>query len=334
MAPSDEHDDERSRWQLPLRPLDKPLSGPGTPEKAKPVLPPITLRRDDRQVAPPPPPDRPAPAPQPDRKQADRKPGDRRQADRPQPDRPQADRPQPDRPAPAPQPDRTPGDRTPADRTPGDRTPADRTAADDDDGAPHPREHRPMESPDITARFVVAQLAELNERLGSLTEATAERTADALEEVRAQLARLTSLREHDLTEQAAGIFAAVDTGTEAIDRFSSVVSEVTTDLRLILGETLEAIGGIDGLGEAVVQGATDFAETRSELTAGIARIQRDLATLRKRIPVQSKTPPSAPVAPPSVELSDEQVAYIVEAVTEAVVAALNPARPPRRRPGA
>lgn len=264
MAPSDEDHDELSRWQLPLRPLDRPLSGPGAPETAKPVLPPITLRREEPSSPP---------------------------------------------------------------AAQSDVTPA--TLEDE----PEATEHRPMETPDITARFVVAQLGELNERLAALTEATAERTTEALEEVREQLTRLTSLREHDLTEQAAGIFAAVDTGTEAIDRFSAVVSEVATDLRLILGDTLQAIGGIDGLAEAVVQGATDLAETRSELMAGIGRIQRDLATLRKRIPVQPKTA-AAPPAPPSVALSDEQVAYIVEAVTEAVVAALNPARPLRRRSGA
>ena len=196
-----------------------------------------------------------------------------------------------------------------------------------------------METPDITARFVVARLSELNEQLTALTEATTERTSEALAEVRKELAEvggelaaLTSLREHDLTEQAAGIFAAVDAGSVALDRFASVVAEVTNDLRLILTDTLAGIGGTDGLAEAVVQGASDLAETRSELVAGIGRIQRDLATLRKRIPVQAKSPPPAPA--PSALLSDEQVAYIVEAVTEAVVAALNPSRPVRRKSGA
>ena len=274
MAPSDDDtEEELSRWQLPLRPLDKPLSSGGAPTRSEPVLPPITLNRTPAPEA--------APEPKPKAK----------------PKRVERER-----------------------LDPG-------TA---------------LETPDITARFVVAQLAELNERIASLTEATAERTVEAIEEVQAgldqmrgEVARLTSLRELDVTEQAAGIFGAVEAGSAALDRFATIVNEVTSDLRLILNDTLSTIGGTDGLAEAVVQGATDLAETRSELMAGISRIQRDLATLRKRIPVQSKTSPAVATAAVSAQVSDEQVAYIVEAVTEAVVAALvNPARPSRRKAGA
>jgi len=184
---------------------------------------------------------------------------------------------------------------------------------------------RQFEAPDVTARYVVAQLGELNERISALTEQATEKTDAALEKVHSELRRITSMREVDLTEQAAGIFGAVQSGADALGSFATVVGEVTADLRLILTESLEAIGGTEGLAVRVAQSATELTEVRTELTTSIRRIERDLAAMRKqaRVPVESM----------GMNLNDDQLTFIVEAVTEAVVAALGvtPARVSRRR---
>jgi hypothetical protein len=191
-----------------------------------------------------------------------------------------------------------------------------------------------LESPDITARFAVAQLAELNKRVGALTEVATETTASqleataaGLEKVYGELRRLTSLREVDLTEQAAGIFGAVQAGTDALEQFAATVREVTDDLRAILGDALAAIGGTQGLAATVAEAQADVASVREDFGAAFARIERDLSVMRQRIPAKPTAGGAASVA----KLSREQVDYIVEAVTDAVIGTLNAERATSRR---
>jgi hypothetical protein len=178
-----------------------------------------------------------------------------------------------------------------------------------------------FESPDVTARYAVAQLEELNARVAGLTEHTTARTEAALDKVYAELRRLTSMREVDLTEQAAGIFGAVQAGADALASFSKTVGEVTDDLRSILADALKSIGGTDGLAAWVASSAADLAETREEFSASLGRIERDMTLLRRRSQADAKGKVT--------KLDDEQVTYIIDAVTEAVVAALETGR--RRR---
>jgi hypothetical protein len=175
--------------------------------------------------------------------------------------------------------------------------------------------HNPVdyEAPDVTARFVVAELATLNERLAVLTDMATEKGDATLEKVHSELRRITSLREVDLTEQASGIFEAVQAGTDALDQFATVVNKVTTDLRAILKEALAAIGGTDGLAAWVAHSAEEVADVRQEIRNAFARIERDMSALRDQTPVKS----------PDVTLGDDQLTFIVEAVTESVVSALN-----------
>jgi hypothetical protein len=175
--------------------------------------------------------------------------------------------------------------------------------------------HNPVdyEAPDVTARFVVAELATLNERLGVLTDMATEKGDATLAKVHSELRRITSLREVDLTEQASGIFEAVQAGTDALDQFATVVNKVTTDLRSILKEALAAIGGTDGLAAWVAHSAEEVAYVRQEIRNAFARIERDMSALRDQTPVKS----------PNVTLGDDQLTFIVEAVTESVVSALN-----------
>lgn len=185
-------------------------------------------------------------------------------------------------------------------------------------------ESREFEAPDVTTRYAVAQLGELNERLAELTELTAERTERALEKVHGELRRITSLREVDLTEQAAGIFGAVQAGADALASFASVVTEVTDDLRSILKASLESIGGTEGLAAWVAESASELTDIREETSSSLARIERDLAVLRKR-----KT--EAAVIPADMTLNDDQLTFIVEAVVEAVVTAIKPDATRQRR---
>ncbi|MDP1793064.1 MAG: hypothetical protein Q8K63_02910 [Acidimicrobiales bacterium] len=184
-----------------------------------------------------------------------------------------------------------------------------------------------IESPDITARFAVAQLAELNERVESLTKLATETTETSLEKVHSELRRITSLREVDLTEQAAGIFGAVQAGTDALESFATVVREVTDDLREILRDSLAAIGGTEGLAHVVAEAQADVAGVREDFGAALARIERDLAVMRQRIP--AKAP--AATQPQTAKVSAEQIDYIVDAVTEAVLGTLNAEKSGRRR---
>ena len=195
-----------------------------------------------------------------------------------------------------------------------------------------PDEPLTFEAPDVTARFAVAQLEELNERLAALTELATDQTQATLAEVHHELRRITSMREVDLTEQAAGIFGAVQSGAEALEAFATVVDSVTTDLRTILREALTSIGGTEGLAAWVAESATELADIREELAASLARIERDLALMRRRQSTAAVVAPNAP-AEVDMKLSDDQLTFIVEAVTEAVVSALTtePARPARRR---
>ena len=129
-----------------------------------------------------------------------------------------------------------------------------------------------IESPDITARFAVAQLTELNERVDAMTKLATETTADSLEKMYGELRRLTSMREVDLTEQAAGIFGAVQAGTQALESFAEVVREVTDDLRSILHDSLASIGGTAGLAETIAEAQADVASVREDFGAALARI--------------------------------------------------------------
>lgn len=182
-----------------------------------------------------------------------------------------------------------------------------------------------LESPDITARFAVAQLAELNERVEEMTKLATETTTESLEKMYGELRRITSLREVDLTEQAAGIFGAVQAATASLETFSDVVREVTDDLRSILHESLAAIGGTTGLAASIAEAQADVAGVRDDFGAALARIERDLAVMRQRLPAKGGA------AAPAAKVSDEQIALIVDAVTEAVVGTLNAERGGRRR---
>jgi ABC-type transporter Mla subunit MlaD len=175
-------------------------------------------------------------------------------------------------------------------------------------------EDRPAyESPDVTTRFAVAQLEELNSQVSSLTDATLGRTEAAIEKVYGELRRLASQREIDMTEQAAGIFGAVQSAADVLEAFRKTVADVTDDLRSILKESLKAIGGTDGLAAWVAAAASDVQETREEFAASLGKIERDLTLLRRRSNADTK----------AAKLDDEQVAYIVDAVTDAVLAALD-----------
>ncbi|HUR77284.1 MAG TPA: hypothetical protein VMZ22_05005 [Acidimicrobiales bacterium] len=180
-----------------------------------------------------------------------------------------------------------------------------------------PAADRPaFETPDVTTRYAVAQLEELNNRVASLTEETTGRAALALEKVYDQLRHLSSQREVDLTEHAAGIYGAVQAGTDALVSFGKVVSEVTEDLRAILNDALKAIGGTDGLAAWVAAAASDIQETREEFAASLGKIERDITLLRRRSNAEAKAETKA------AKIDDEQVAFIVDAVTESVLAAL------------
>lgn len=181
-----------------------------------------------------------------------------------------------------------------------------------------------IESPDITARFAVAQLTELNERVEALTKLATDTTEASLEKVHSELRRITSLREVDLTEQAAGIFGAVQAGTEALETFATVVRDVTDDLRAILTDSLSAIGGTEGLAATIAEAQADVAGVREDFGAALARIERDLAVMRQRIPAKA-------AATQAAKVSNEQIDYIVDAVTEAVVGTLNAESVRRRR---
>lgn len=183
-----------------------------------------------------------------------------------------------------------------------------------------------LESPDITARFAVAQLTELNERVEELTKLATDTTAESLEKVYGELRRLTSMREVDLTEQAAGIFGAVQAGTEALEAFATTVREVTDDLRQILRDSLSAIGGTEGLAATIADAQADVASVREDFGAALARIERDLSVMRQRIPAKA-----AAAAPQSARIPQEQIDFIVDAVTDAVIGSINPAETGRRR---
>jgi hypothetical protein len=195
------------------------------------------------------------------------------------------------------------------------------------DEAPEQELDEPLEfeSPDVTTRYAVAQLTELNKQLEKLTVLTADRTEAALEKVSSELRRITSLREVDLTEQAAGIFGAVQAGADALSAFATVVTELTTDLKTILSESLEAIGGTEGLAAWVAESATELTDIREEFVTSLNRIERDLAVLRKRS--------NEPAEAVGINLNDDQLTFIVEAVTEAVVTALQPGTPARTMRG-
>ncbi|MBA2607802.1 MAG: hypothetical protein H0U92_02580 [Actinobacteria bacterium] len=169
-----------------------------------------------------------------------------------------------------------------------------------------------FEAPDVTARFVVAELGELNEHLAALTEIATVKSDATLEKLHSELRRITSLREVDLTEQAAGIFAAVRAGAEALDQFATVVNKVTTDLQSILEDALASIGGTQGLAAWVAQSAADVTDVRREIRNAFARIERDMSVLRSQQPVEHV----------KITLGDDQLTFIVEAVAESVVSAL------------
>jgi hypothetical protein len=200
------------------------------------------------------------------------------------------------------------------------------TVSDADDPADPAEIAASLESPDITARFAVAQLTELNERVEDLTKLATETTAESLEKVYGELRRITSMREVDLTEQAAGIFGAVQAGTEALESFANIVREVTDDLRQILNESLSAIGGTDGLAATVAEAQADVISIREDFGAALARIERDLSVMRQRIPAKA-----AAAQTPVAKVSDEQISDIVEAVTDAVIGHLNAEGSRRRR---
>ncbi len=193
--------------------------------------------------------------------------------------------------------------------------------------APDPAEiAASLESPDITARFAVAQLTELNERVEKLTDLATETTAESLEKVHGELRRLTSMREVDLTEQAAGIFGAVQAGTAALESFATVVREVTDDLRQILNDSLAALGGADGLAATIADAQADVTSIREDFGAALARIERDLSVMRQRIPAKA-----AAQAAPVAKVTDDQINAIIDAVTDAVIGQLNAEGSRRRR---
>ncbi len=174
-----------------------------------------------------------------------------------------------------------------------------------------------FEAPDVTARFVVAELGELNEHLAALTEIATEKSDATLEKLHSELRRITSLREVDLTEQAAGIFAAVQAGAAALDQFAIVVNKVTTDLQAILEDALASIGGTQGLAAWVAESAAEVTNVRQEIRNAFARIERDMSELRSHQPAENV----------KMTLDDDQLTFIVEAVTESVVSALTAQQP-------
>jgi hypothetical protein len=175
-----------------------------------------------------------------------------------------------------------------------------------------------LEPPDVTARYAVAQLQELNSRIEGLTGETLARTEAALAQVAGELKRLRAQREIDLTEQAAGIFGAVQTGADALTEFTKTVGEVSEYLRAILADALKTIGGTEGLAELVASSAAELNETREEFAGALGRIERDITLLRRRANAETKEAKT----PKLTRLDDDQVAYIVDAVTDSVLAAL------------
>lgn len=178
---------------------------------------------------------------------------------------------------------------------------------------------RDFEAPDVTARFVVAQLSELNEHVAALTALATEKSEATLEKLHNELRRLSSMREVDLTEQAAGIFSAVQVGTTALESFATTVGAVTTDLRAILREALATIGGTEGLAAAVIENASEVLDVRQEIRNAFARIERDMAAISKQT--------REPIEEIAMNLNDDQLTFIVEAVTESVVSALTAQEP-------
>jgi hypothetical protein len=189
---------------------------------------------------------------------------------------------------------------------------------------PEPERVPRLEPPDVTTRFAVAQLELLNDRVAGLTGDTLARTETALTKVAEELERLRTQREIDFTEQASGIFGAVQTGADALVEFTKTVSEVSDDLRTILGDALKAIGGTDGLAAWVAASASELTETREEFAASLGRIERDMTLLRRRANAEAKDAKRA-----AAKLDDEQFTLIVDAVTDAVFAALEQGRKKR-----
>jgi hypothetical protein len=183
-----------------------------------------------------------------------------------------------------------------------------------------------LEPPDVTTRFAVAQLELLNDRVAGLTGDTLARTEAALEKVAAELEQLRTQREIDYTAQASGIFSAVQTGADALTEFTKRVTEVADDLRLILTDALKAIGGTDGLAAWVAASAAEVTETREEFAASLGRIERDMTLLRRRANAEAKEAKKA-----TAKLDDEQLTLIVDAVTDAVLAALESGSTRKRR---
>ena len=91
-----------------------------------------------------------------------------------------------------------------------------------------------FEAPDVTARFAVAQLEELNERIAALTALATEKTDATLAKVHHELRRITSLREVDLTEQAAGHLRRRAGRRRGARPVRDRRGQVTDDLRMIL----------------------------------------------------------------------------------------------------
>ncbi len=174
-----------------------------------------------------------------------------------------------------------------------------------------------FETPDVTTRYAVAQLEELNARVATLTTDTTERNLAALEKVSRDLERITTQREVDLTDQAAGIFTAVQAAADQLAMFSRSVTELTADLRVILEDALKSIGGTDGLAAWVATSVADLSETREDLLASLGRVERDLTLLRRRTQAGDAKP---------AKLDDDQVAFIIDAVTESVLAAIDSGR--------
>jgi hypothetical protein len=192
---------------------------------------------------------------------------------------------------------------------------------------PEPERAPAFEPPDVTARYALAQLEVLNERVSGLTDDTMARTEAALDRVATELERLRTQREIDYTEQAAGIFGAVQTGADALAEFSKTVAELSDDLRAILTDALKAIGGTDGLAAWVASSATELTETREEFAASLGRIERDITLLRRRANAEAKESKAAK----SAKLDDDQVTLLVDAVTDAVLAALEQSSARKRR---
>ncbi|MBA2610093.1 MAG: hypothetical protein H0U92_14220, partial [Actinobacteria bacterium] len=86
----------------------------------------------------------------------------------------------------------------------------------------------------------------------------------------------------------------------------------TTDLQSILEDALASIGGTQGLAAWVAESAAEVTAVRQEIRNAFARIERDMSVLRSQQPVEHV----------KVSLNDDQLTFIVEAVTESVVSAL------------